>query len=197
MCSVLACASGRRSGLWYPAPDASTGDTAGAPSPDFRGTKSAAKAIVEDEQSDIIAHVVRAFYAPIGEQARWIDPRPLAHLRSADDTVGSDPDWEDEIVAKVRMTKVCGVDGPQAGCKGKPGGVLRFSYPYSVGKDSAIVYATYSPVRDSTGKPSGVESEMQFKMRYLGDEGWTMVDKLTVSAFPASSKPASQKPSSM
>ena len=160
----VACVSGRRPGLWYPVPDVSAPAPA---SPDVRGSRAAARAIPEDEQTEIIARVVREFFMPYGEQARWIDPRPLAHTRAgaADDTVGSDPDWEDEIVAKVHASRVCGLDGPQSGCKGKPGGVLRFSNPYSAGKDSAIVYATFAPIRDASGKAEPVESEMQFQMR--------------------------------
>jgi len=181
--SVANCAGKRVNETWYPIPDR-TADSASPASKDVRGTRTAAAAIPNDEDTEIIRNVLVQFYYPIRDQARWIDPRPLAHVRgAADDTVGADFDWVDEIVALAHRSNICPLDGhlePGGLCRGKPGGVLRFSTPYSVGKDSAVVYATYAPVPDSTGKVGKLESELQFRLR-RGDDGWGIRGKNTVS----------------
>ena len=190
------CAGKRVNEIWYPIPDR-TADSVSHGSKNVRGTHTAAAAIPNDEDTEIIRNVLVQFYYPISGQARWIDPRPLAHVRgAADDTVGADFDWADEIVALAHRSNICPLDGrlePGGLCKGKPGGVLRFSTPYCVGKDSAVVYATYTPVLDSTGKVGKVgkpsklgkrESELQFRLR-RSEDGWSIRGKKTVS--PAAS----------
>jgi imidazolonepropionase-like amidohydrolase len=186
------CAGKRVNEVWYPIPDR-TADSQSPASRDVRGTRTAAAAIPGDEDTEIIRDVLVQFYFPTSGQARWIDPRPLAHVRgAADDTVGADFDWVDEIVALAHRPNICPLDGrleTRGLCKGKPGGVLRFSTPYSAGRDSAIVYATYRPVPDSTGKVGRVgnvgnvgkpESELQFRLR-RSDDGWVIRGKTTVS----------------
>jgi len=176
------CGGKRVNEVWYPIPDHAS-DSASRASADLRGTRTAAAAIPNDQDTEIIRNVVVGFYFPLRSQARWIDPRPLAHVRgSPDDTVGADFDWVDEIVALTHRSNICALNGhlETAGpCKGKPGGVLRFSTPYSVGRDSAIVFATYSPVLDSAGKIQDVESEMQFRLTrrdtYWAIDGKTFV----------------------
>lgn len=180
---------------WYPVPDVAP-DTSSA----VRGNSVAAGALSNDDQRQIVSFVLRTFYQPTNGQARWLDPRPLAHTRSAaDDTVGADPDFADEVVASTRNSRTCVLDYRDSACRGKAGGVVRFSWPYRVGKDSAIVFGTYAP-RDSAGKTSPVQSEMQFRLKWHSDDQyWETVGKSAVFTAPnktatSPTKPATARP---
>lgn len=177
---LLGCASSHAAEReWHPVPDVPPDSAASV-----RGTADAAGKLTNDDQAEIVSRVLRTFYYPGDRQVRWLDPRPLAHVRTqaADDTVGADPDFADDVMASVHGQRFCILGGPEKNCKDRPGGVVRFSWPYRVGADSAIVFATYSP-RDSTGKTSPVQSEMQFRMQRNSDDEWDMVGKNAVTVF--------------
>jgi hypothetical protein len=133
-------------------------------SPTVRGTARDAGRIAPDQEYHIIAEVIRRFYRPMMQQARWIDPRPLAHVRTmqADTVAQAEPDWAIAIVEAANVARVCPLTEANERCRGRPGGVLRFSRPYAVGGagpagvDSAIVYARYAPVA------AGPVGEMEF-----------------------------------
>jgi hypothetical protein len=153
---------------------------------DVRGTAREAARIAPDQQYAILAEVVRRFYRPMMQQARWIDPRPLGHQRArdADSLVKENPDWALAIVEAANVRRVCPLNEANAQCRGMNGGVLRFSTPYGVGAtgDSALVFVRYTPVR------FGVESEMEFLMaRYNGV--WSIASKRTLPAIVATSGP--------
>ncbi|HEX7937642.1 MAG TPA: hypothetical protein VF483_01550 [Gemmatimonadaceae bacterium] len=186
--TVASCATARvQAREWHPVPDVSPESVS-----IIRGTAAAAGALSNEDQADIVTAVLRSFYFPTENQARWLDPRPLAHLRvpAADDTVGADVDFADEVMANFHSHRICIFGGLDRDCKGKPGGVVRFSWPYRIGKDSAIVFATYSP-RDSSGKVNPVQSEMQFRMKRNNDEDWEMDGKgaVSVNGTPNTRKP--------
>jgi hypothetical protein len=166
---------------WHAIPDSATMAFAAS---DVRGSNTAAAGISSDWDTHIIRNVLLENFYPLARQARWIDPRPLAHVRGpADDTVGADFDWADEIVDRINRSNVCALDGhlePRGLCKGKPGGVVRFSTPYSTGKDSAVVFVTWAPIPDSTGKVSPVESEQVFRLKHARDGGWESRGKTTI-----------------
>lgn len=146
-----------------------------------RGTASAAAAVSDGEQVAIIREIVRAFYRPTGGQARWIDPQPLAHRRSleADSSSVPDDDWALAIVQAVGLGRVCVLDESDHECRGRPGGVLRFSRVYSAGSDTGRVFARYEPVRrDSRMGPA---HEMEFHI--VPDRGgWRIATKRSVAA---------------
>src|SRR4051812_1143472 len=50
--------------------------------PGVRGTAREAGRISPDQQFEILGEVVRRFYRPMMQQARWIDPQPLANQRT-------------------------------------------------------------------------------------------------------------------
>ena len=152
-----------------------------------RGTPHDASRVPADEEVEVVAMVIRRFYRPLMQQARWIDPRPLADERSvaADTAVRPDHDWAVGIVEAANVRRVCPLTEGNESCRGLAGGVLRFSRPYgiggraSAGADSAIVFAKYSPV------PAGASSEMEFYLVRRGG-GWDVVSKRSLPEPPAS-----------
>lgn len=157
--------------------------------PHVRGRQRAAEILPGRDQLAIMGEVVRRFYRPMMQQARWVDPRPLAHerTRAADTMVAARPDWAIGIVDAARVDRVCTLTGGNARCQGLAGGVLRFSPAYGLGTlnargaDTALVYVRYSPVSH------GVESEIEFLMARTAG-GWRVVSKRTmpeaVAALP-------------
>ena len=144
----------------------------------MRGTEAAARRLPEAQQLEIIGQVVRVFYRPLMSQARWIDPRPLAHERTrlADSTAVPDPDWAIAIAQATGLRRVCPLDEGNAQCLGRDGGILRFSRPYVVGsatRDSALVYVQYTP------KSYGVASEIEFFMTRR-DSAWQITSRRTL-----------------
>jgi ketosteroid isomerase-like protein len=152
-----------------------------------RGTEHDASRIPADEQAEVVAQVIRRFFRPMMQQARWIDPRPLADERSAaaDTAVTPDPNWAVAIVEAANVRRVCPLTEGNESCRGLAGGVLRFSRPYGIGgratanADSAIVFAKYSPVG------VGGSSELEFYLVRRGG-GWDVVTKRTLPDIPAS-----------
>jgi ketosteroid isomerase-like protein len=164
----VACAGHSRQSL-YPIPDRpATGS-------DIRGTEQSAREISDDQQIRIISEVVRDFYRPSFGQARWIDPRPLAHRRSpaADSLSRVEDDWAEAIVGAVALQRVCARES-DAACHGRPGGVLRFSRPYAAGTDTAVVFARYTPTQ------RGPAGEMEFLM-IRRNGSWDIASKRTVA----------------
>jgi hypothetical protein len=129
---------------------------------------------------DIAAAVVRDFYRPAGRQVRLVDARPLAHHRAADDTVASDPDWSEAIAQAVSLSRVCPEDDA-SGCDGRPGGALRFSFPYAVDADSATIFVRYTPLDASGAQSPDLAGELRFEM--VRDAGvWRIANRVTVVA---------------
>lgn len=156
---------------------------------DVRGSESAAARIPVDQQYEIMGEVVRRFYRPMMTQARWIDPRPLAHRRtlSADSLVAEDPDRAIAIVQAAGVRRVCPLNEANEQCRGLAGGVLRFSSAYGVGAlrnriaDSALVYVAYTPVS------AGPTSELEF---FVGRDTalhspWKVLSRRTMPAVAA------------
>ena len=147
-------------------------------SPDLRGTPQATRRLREEQRIEMIASIVRVFYRPLMSQARWVDPRPLAHDRTrlADSAAAPDPDWAIAIVQASGLRRVCPLDEANAQCQGRDGGVLRFSAPYVVGgpaADSALVYVEYTP------RSYGTASEIEFFMARR-DSTWQIVSRRTM-----------------
>ena len=156
---------------------------------DVRGSESAAARIPLDQQYEIMGEVVRRFYRPMMAQARWIDPRPLAHRRtlSADSLIAPDPDRAIAIVQAAGVRRVCPLNEANEQCRGLAGGVLRFSSAYGVGAlrnrvaDSALVYVAYTPVT------AGPASELEF---FIGrdtapDSPWKVISRRSMPAVAA------------
>ena len=156
----------------------------------IRGTERDAARIAPDQEFNILGEVIRRFYRPMMQQARWIDPKPLAHERSrqADSLMKPDPDWAIAIVEASRVRRVCPLTEANEQCRGLSGGVLRFSQPYAVGSlrdghaDSAIVYARYTPLS------AGVEGEMEFFLVRRGGR-WEIESKHSLPPMIAALPP--------
>jgi ketosteroid isomerase-like protein len=122
------------------------------------------------------------------QQARWIDPRPLANQRTrdADSLMQPNGDWAIGIVEAAAVPRVCPLDEGNARCQGLGGGVLRFSPPYAIGTsgeagaDSALVYARYSPLSH------GVPSEIEFFV-VRRDGAWHVASKRSMPEIAATS----------
>jgi imidazolonepropionase-like amidohydrolase len=171
------CAASGAEPAWTPVPDGLS-DT----SSNVRGNRAAAGAISNNEQTQMVSHVLRSYFRPLASQARWMDARPLAHERSAaDDTVGADHDFAEDVVAATKSLRFCVLNGDDSTCRGKPGGVVRFSWPYLVAKDSAIVFATWAP-RDSAGVVAPVEQETQFRLTKTDAGMWYVAGRRVVSS---------------
>jgi hypothetical protein len=112
-------------------------------------------------------------------QARWIDPRPLAHERTilADSGVAPDHDRAIAIVEATGLRRVCPLTEANAQCQGRDGGILRVSPAYAVGAhgtDSALVYVRYTP------RSYGAASEMEFFMTRQ-DSVWEITSRRALS----------------
>jgi imidazolonepropionase-like amidohydrolase len=173
-CALLACAGSRA------AQDSAT------PAPDVppdtlihvRGSDDAAGAMTNGEQIEIVSRLLRSSYYPPDRQARWLDPRPLSNVRvgTADDTVGTDSDYADDVITATRISRVCVLGGRDFACRGKAGGVVRLSWPYRIAKDTAVIFAVFTP-RDSLGKLGIPRPEMRFTIVHRGSEGWDLDER--------------------
>src|SRR5687768_443752 len=74
-----------------------------------RGSRAAEGAVSSLDNVAIAVAVVRDFFRPFGDQARWIDSRPLSRVRSdsADGAEEEDQDWSEAVVAAVGLERVC------------------------------------------------------------------------------------------
>ena len=157
-----------------------------APSSATRGTADAASRIADEDQVMIIREVIRRFFRPLRGQARWLDPQPLAHQRSvaADSAMPLEENWVLDIVTATGLSNVCPLSEGNLRCQGMPGGVLRFSEPYSVGPDSALVYAGYTPVqRGAAPRASRGSTEIEFHLARR-DGAWTIVNRRSLHGSP-------------
>ena len=177
--ALLGCA-GRLVRAAQPIPDEPRPATA----PQLRGLERDAARIPPAERMEIYRELVRAFFRPTRGQARWIDPQPLSHRRerASDSLALEDDEWAAALVRTIGLRRVCALDGGDEECRGRPGGVLRFSVPYaaSAGIETAIVFARYSNV--TAGQPAvpGAGFEMEFHVTRR-DREWRIVSKRTIS----------------
>jgi hypothetical protein len=184
---AAACSTAITRDTLIPIPDHSARRTTSAL---VRGTEREAARIAPADEYPIVAEVVRRFFRPMMQQARWIDPKPLAHerTRQADSLVQPDYEWATGIVQAASVARVCPLTEANQRCRGLPGGVLRFSQPYAVGTiadgraDSALVYARYTPTA------AGPQSELEFLLARI--EGrWWVVSKRSLPEIVASAPP--------
>ena len=170
-----------------PVPDHAIRADAG---PYARGTIHDAARIPPDEEAAVVAQVVRRFYRPLMQQARWIDPRPLANERSAaaDTAVALDLNWAVAIIEAADVRRVCPLTEGNESCRGLAGGVLRFSRPFGIGgkgtasADSALVFAKWTALNDVAS------SEMEFYLVRRGGT-WDVVSKRTLPPILAAAPP--------
>jgi hypothetical protein len=157
-----------------------------AETPRQRGSERDAAMISSAQRLEIYRELVRTFFRPTRGQARWIDPQPLSHRReqASDSLALEDDDWADAIVRTIGLRRVCALDGPDDDCRGRPGGILRLSAPYttSAGTDAVIVFVRYSIV--SAGEPAapGEGFEMEFRLARR-DDAWRIVSKRTIAGL--------------
>jgi hypothetical protein len=173
---LLAACAGRARDALHAIPDYTPASS------DVRGTEAAARRVPPDDRSEIFAEIVRQFFRPTMGQARWIDPQPLAHsrARAADSAIVEGDDWSQGIMQAAHLGRVCAL-GADPECKGRPGTVLRFSPPYAVGADSAIVYVRFRSVAAGQ-EPVPVDRsafEMEFRMARRERE-WRIASKGTI-----------------
>ena len=172
-----ACSIRPRDAL-HPIPDQPT-----AVADTLRGT--AARADVQDDAAAmaVMREVMRSFFRPIRGQARWIDPQPLAHRRTAaaDSLAPLDEDWALAIVQASAVGRVCLLNETDHECRGRPGGVLRFSRVYFARPDSAIVFARYDAWPRPSGRASRSRLELELWLRRDSD-GWHLDGKRTLTA---------------
>ena len=145
----------------------------------LRGTGPAAARLTGQDQIAIASEVVRIFYRPLMAQARWIDPRPLAHERTqlADSAAAPNPDRAIAIAEATGLRRVCPMIDTYQQCEGRSGGVLRFSPAYGVGNagaDSALLYVRYTP------RSYGTASEMEFFLTRR-DSAWMVTSRRSLS----------------
>jgi len=153
-----------------------------------RGTAAARAALTRDDELSIDAVLLTRFFRPWGPQARWVDPRPLGDVRdsTADATAEPDETWADAIRESTGLARVCVFDAELAeACRGRDGGLLRFSHPYAEGADGARVYVYWAPARvaggtrelPALGQPT---FEMVFTMARVG-RGWHIASQRGVN----------------
>ena len=152
---------------------------------EVRGTAAAARSVPATEQIEIIGQLVRQFFRPTRSQARWIDPQPLAHRRAteADSAAVLDEDWGAAIVQSTGFRRVCVLED-DAGCRGRPGAVLRFSAPYALGKDSVVIFTRITRVEAGASAAPGKGFEMEFHL-VRSDREWRIVSKRTIAGSGA------------
>lgn len=159
-------------------------DTRDAPE---RGTPVARAALSRDDQLAIATVIVTRFFRPTRGEARWLDPRPLGDVRSpADSAAIPDELWAIALRTSIGHPRVCLLpDDPadsEDGCRGRTGGVLRFSHAYATTSNDAVIYARWTPAHDEgdvpvLGQPS---FEMRFTMERVGGGGWRIVRQRAV-----------------
>ncbi len=178
--SSLSCATSLVRAPLHPIPDEPP--TTGAP-PELRGTEAAAAAVARQERLEIYRELVRVFFRPMRGQARWIDPQPLSHRRErmSDSLAVADPDWAAAIVDAVALRRVCVLDERDEECRGRPGGVLKFSAPYAVSAraDTVMVFARYSPVDAGGDVARTSELEIEFRLARASG-GWRILSKRAI-----------------
>ncbi|MFN2565124.1 MAG: hypothetical protein ABR499_08975 [Gemmatimonadaceae bacterium] len=179
---TVSCASRLVREARYPIPEQPPVQTP----PELRGDEAAAAALSWSEQIEIVREVVRSFFRPRMGQARWIDPQPLSHRRrsDADSLVPADAEWATAIADAVGLLRVCALGGSDAECRGRSGGVLRFSPPYAARSDSAVVFARYTPVRQGETAASGPGFELEFHV-VRRDGRWHVVSRRTIVSTAA------------
>src|SRR5687767_13372806 len=101
--AALACAGGRPRPIMDNAPAPVT----------TRGSEALTRGISGADETRMISFILRAFYYPLDNQARWVDPRPLAHERNAaaDSAMQPDEDRAEIIVQSVNLRRVCELGG--------------------------------------------------------------------------------------
>lgn len=139
----------------------------------------------ELDRAAVYRTLLRTFYRPTSGQARWIDTRPLGEKRGAadttlramaDDEMPPDAAWAESVAEAGGLNRICVLGGAEDDCKGRPGGIVRFSPPYADGPGRVHVYASYTP----HGGAVGPSTELRFTLRRHSD-GWRIVDKTSVS----------------
>lgn len=149
----------------------------------MRGTTAQAERLSNADEAEIVSNIVRDFYRPPRNQVRLISGMPLANDRSrwADSAVAYDLDRAGALARAVGLSNVC-VDISVDPCAWKgPGGILRFSPAYGLTRDSARIYASYTPLRGEAGT-----SEIEFHMvRRL--QGWQMASRRSLPPYAAQS----------
>ena len=141
----------------------------------LRGTAQAASLLSGETQVAIATEVIRVFYRPLMAQARWIDPRPLAHERTVLADSAAEPDYDRAIAIAQGsgLRRVCPLTEANSQCEGRDGGILRISPAYGVGAggtDSALVYVRYTP------RSYGAASEIEFFMTRR-DSAWEITSR--------------------
>ena len=150
----------------------------------IRGTEETADSVAEQDRLAVYRHLLRSFYRPTGGQARWIDTRPLGEKRGAadsiaramsDDEMPPDAGLAESVVQASGLRRVCVLGGAEDDCRGRKGGVLRFSPVYALGPDRVHVFARYTP----HGGAMGPTTELRFTLERRGSE-WRIVEETTV-----------------
>jgi hypothetical protein len=148
-----------------------------------RGTAAAAAAVSPEDRLSIYTVIARNFFRPSGGQARWIDPRPLGHVRDprADSLVASDIEWADGVREAIGHERICVLGMEDDGCRGRRGSLLRFSPVYADGDESARVFVRLIPVFEETpdAKPDATRFEIVFTMARSG-RAWRIARERTV-----------------
>lgn len=151
-----------------------------------RGDAAARAALTRDDELAIGSVIVTRFFRPSGGQARWLDPRPLGDVRDPTADAAAEPDdaWADALREATGHARVCVFDADVAdACRGRDGGVLRFSHPYAEGADGARVFVRWTPARSegaplpALGQPS---FEMVFAMERVG-RGWRIATQRAIT----------------
>ena len=175
--TAVSCATRPRDAL-NPIPDQPT-----AVADTLRGTAALADMRDDGEPMAVMREVMRSFFRPTRGQARWIDPQPLAHRRTpeADSLAPVDEDWAIAIVQSSAVGRVCVLDETDHECRGRSGGVLRFSRVYFPRPDSAVVFARYDPWPRPTDRASRSRLELELWLRRASD-GWHLDGKRTLTA---------------
>ena len=150
-----------------------------------RGTEEAADSVPEQVRTAVYRSLVRTFFRPVAGQARWIDPQPLGEKRGAadsaihavsDDELPPDAGWAAGIAEAAALERVCVLGGAEDGCRGRKGGVLRFSPVYAAGPGRVRVYVRYTP----HGGAEGPVTEQRFTLAQRSDY-WRIVEHVDVT----------------
>ena len=150
----------------------------------IRGNEEQADSVSDQDRTAVYRTLLRDFYRPTSGQARWVDTRPLGEKRGAADTTARamsddeappDASWAESVAEASGLERVCVLGGAEDGCRGRSGGVLRFSPVYADGPRRVHVYARYTP----HGGAEGPTSELRFTLVRRSDE-WRITDKTSV-----------------